>query len=117
MSETFVSAAAPAVSVIVPVRNEADNIAPLVDEIAAALAKDVDFELIYVNDGSSDRTAAIVRETYAGVERVKVHRKENGGKSAALNFGITRTEGYEVIVESTRKALEGIESRRSYVND
>ena len=46
MSETFASAALPAVSVVVPVRNEADNIAPLVDEIAAALAKDVDFELI-----------------------------------------------------------------------
>src|SRR5262249_5705422 len=60
MSETLEGAAAPAVSVVVPVRNEADNIAPLVDEIASALAKDVDFELIYVNDGSNDRTQAVL---------------------------------------------------------
>ncbi len=41
MSEIFASATAPAVSIVVPVRNEADNIAPLVDEIAAALDKDL----------------------------------------------------------------------------
>src|SRR5690349_22295211 len=45
----------PVVSVVVPVRNEAENVAPLVDEIAAALAGRV-FEVIYVNDGSSDGT-------------------------------------------------------------
>ena len=49
--------AAPAVSVVVPVRNEAGNVAPLVAEIAAALA-DRAFEIIYVNDGSSDGTEA-----------------------------------------------------------
>ena len=47
----------PAVSVIVPVRNEAENIAPLVAEIAAALAGR-SFEVIYVNDGSTDGTEA-----------------------------------------------------------
>ncbi|MEA2939205.1 MAG: dolichol-phosphate mannosyltransferase, partial [Alphaproteobacteria bacterium] len=41
--------AAPAVSVVVPVRNEAGNIAPLVDEIAAALGG-ASFEIVYVND-------------------------------------------------------------------
>jgi dolichol-phosphate mannosyltransferase len=49
--------AAPAVSVVVPVRNEAGNVAPLVAEIAAAFA-DRTFEIIYVNDGSSDGTEA-----------------------------------------------------------
>ena len=47
----------PAISVIVPVRNEAENIAPLVAEIAVALAGRA-FEVIYVNDGSTDDTAA-----------------------------------------------------------
>ena len=65
MSETYASAAAPAVSIVVPVRNEADNIAPLVDEIAAALDKEADFELIYVNDRSSDRTQAALTELMA----------------------------------------------------
>jgi dolichol-phosphate mannosyltransferase len=45
--------AAPAVSVVVPVRNEAGNIAPLVAEIEAALADRI-FEIVYVNDGSVD---------------------------------------------------------------
>ena len=47
----------PAVSVVVPVRNEAGNVAPLVAEIAAALAGCA-FEILYVNDGSRDETAA-----------------------------------------------------------
>jgi dolichol-phosphate mannosyltransferase len=48
----------PAVSVVVPVRNEAGNITPLVDEIALALARGPAFEIVYVNDGSSDGTDA-----------------------------------------------------------
>jgi dolichol-phosphate mannosyltransferase len=45
----------PAISVVVPVKNEAGNIAPLVAEIAATLQGRV-FEIVYVNDGSSDAT-------------------------------------------------------------
>ncbi|MBV9262195.1 MAG: glycosyltransferase, partial [Pseudolabrys sp.] len=44
----------PAVAVIVPVRNEAGNIAPLIEEIATALNGQWPFEVIYVNDGSTD---------------------------------------------------------------
>jgi len=73
MSETFASGTAPAVSIVIPVRNEADNIAPLVEEIAAVLDKNLDFELIYVNDGSTDRTEAQLSELMApvgsGIER------------------------------------------------
>ena len=47
----------PAVSVVVPVRNEAGNIEPLVNEIAAALDGRWRFEVVYVNDGSSDPCA------------------------------------------------------------
>src|SRR5262245_62744512 len=51
------SSNAPAISVIVPVRNEAGNVAPLVAEIAAALASRR-FEVVYINDCSTDGTAA-----------------------------------------------------------
>src|SRR5207237_8311213 len=54
----------PAVSVVVPVRNEAGNVAPLVAEIAAALAGR-DFEVIYVNDGSGDATEAELKALQA----------------------------------------------------
>ena len=51
-----------AVSIVVPVRNEAENVAPLIAEIAAALDGRWIHEIIYVNDGSTDATAAFTRE-------------------------------------------------------
>ena len=59
MSEAIVrtsETAPPTVSVVVPVKNEAGNIGPLVDEIAAALNGRWPFEVIYVDDGSRDNT-------------------------------------------------------------
>ena len=65
MNETLAIAAPPAVSVIVPVRNEAGNLSPLIAEIASALGGDLSFEVIYVNDGSSDRTEAELTQLMA----------------------------------------------------
>ena len=45
-------------SVVVPVKNEAANVAPLIAEIHDALAGLRDFEVIYVDDGSDDDTSA-----------------------------------------------------------
>ena len=53
--------AAPRVSVVVPVRNEAGNVAALVAEIEASLTAWQPFEIIYVNDGSTDQTSAVAR--------------------------------------------------------
>jgi len=58
--QSTATASTPAVTVVVPVRNEADNVGPLTDEIAAALTGRVTFELIYVNDGSTDGTQAAI---------------------------------------------------------
>ena len=55
----------PAVSVVVPVRNEAGNITLLVSEIAQALDGRRPFEVIYVNDGSSDNTDAELKQLMA----------------------------------------------------
>ena len=55
------NAAAPRLSVVVPVRNEAGNIAPLVAEIEKAASRLGAFEIIYVDDGSSDGTGEELR--------------------------------------------------------
>src|SRR4051812_31961429 len=82
------------VAVLVPAYNEETVICKTVETL---LASALEADIIVIDDGSSDRTSDVVRETYAGVERVKVYRKENGGKAAALNFGIAQTDA-EVIV-------------------
>lgn len=85
---------APAVSVVVPVRNEAGNIAPLVAEIAAALADDWTFEVVYVDDGSSDGTAAELSRLmgqYPWLRRMR--HKLSCGQSAAVRTGVGAARG------------------------
>jgi dolichol-phosphate mannosyltransferase len=73
------------VSVVVPVKNEADNILPLVEEIHAALDGRADFELIYVDDGSSDPTPQRLAEACARFPRLRVLRhRRSCGQSTAL---------------------------------
>jgi dolichol-phosphate mannosyltransferase len=79
----------PAVSVVVPVRNEAGNIAPLVAEIAAAL-HDRPFEILYVNDGSNDATDAELRSLMVECLWLRqIKHKESCGQSAAVRTGVT----------------------------
>ncbi len=79
----------PAVSVVVPVRNEAGNIAPLVVEIAVALDRQWPFEVVYVDDGSSDATAAELRRLMAQHPWLRVVRhKQSCGQSAAVSTGV-----------------------------
>jgi dolichol-phosphate mannosyltransferase len=85
---TATSIQAPAVSVIVPVRNEAGNIGPLVAEIAAALAGR-EFEVVYVNDGSADGTEAELKQLMAERPWLRqVRHARSCGQSAAVRTGI-----------------------------
>jgi dolichol-phosphate mannosyltransferase len=78
-----------AVSVVVPVRNEAGNIAPLVAEIASAL-RDCPFEIIYVNDGSKDATETELRGLTAERPWLRqIKHKESCGQSAAVRTGVS----------------------------
>jgi dolichol-phosphate mannosyltransferase len=75
-------------SIVIPARNEAPNVAPLVAEIRAALDGIADYEIIYIDDGSSDDTAAAVRAAMAaGRVRLLRHAK-SGGQSAAVRSGV-----------------------------
>jgi len=79
----------PAVSIVVPVRNEAGNIAPLVGEIAKALAEQWRFEVVYVNDGSSDGTDAELKRLMAQHAWLRgVRHKQSCGQSAAVRTGV-----------------------------
>jgi dolichol-phosphate mannosyltransferase len=76
-------------SVVVPVRNEAPNVATLVAEIAAALSPVARFEIVYVDDGSDDGTAGELARARAEEPRLRVvHHRRPGGQSAAIRTGI-----------------------------
>ena len=81
-------------SIVVPVRNEQDNILPLLAEIHAALAERAEFEVIYVDDGSTDATPARLGEAMARYPRLRVLRHEAScGQSAALMTGFRAAQG------------------------
>jgi len=80
--------ALPALSVVVPVRNEAGNIGPLVAEIAAALQGRA-FEIVYVNDGSTDTTEQELRGLMAERPYLRqIRHEESCGQSAAVRTGV-----------------------------
>ena len=82
----------PLVSVVVPVRNEAANLAPLIVEIRAALAG-VAHEIVYVDDGSTDDTPAMLRAE-AALRPLRVLRHRIGcGQSAAIVTGVRAAGG------------------------
>jgi dolichol-phosphate mannosyltransferase len=79
----------PAVSIVVPVRNEAGNIAPLVGEIAKAIDGQWHFEVVYVNDGSNDATEQELRQLMAQFPWLRrIRHRESCGQSAAVRSGV-----------------------------
>jgi dolichol-phosphate mannosyltransferase len=79
----------PTISVVVPVRNEAGNVRPLVTEIAAACAGFASFEVVYVDDGSTDATAetlATLRQEFPWLRTVR--HAASCGQSAAVRSGV-----------------------------
>lgn len=83
----------PAISVVVPVRNEAANVAPLVTEIAAAL-QGRRFEVVYVNDGSTDGTEAEIKRLQALHPWLRqLKHAASCGQSAAVRSGVRAARG------------------------
>ena len=88
----------PAVSIVVPVRNEAGNIAPLVAEIAKALAEQWRFEVVYVNDGSSDGTDAELKRLMTQHPWLRrVRHRQSCGQSAAVRTGVAAARAPVVV--------------------
>ena len=83
-----------AVSIVVPVRNEAENVLPLIAEIAAALDGRWAYEIIYVNDGSTDATAeriAAVMKQRGNLRQIR--HAVSSGQSAAVRSGVRAARG------------------------
>jgi dolichol-phosphate mannosyltransferase len=76
-------------SLVIPVRNEQPNVAPLVAEIRAALDGRLDYEVIYVDDSSTDDTPERLAELSRDFPRLRaVRHQRNCGQSAALLTGV-----------------------------
>ena len=81
----------PKVSIIMPVYNSEKYVS---DAIESVLAQDYNnFELICVNDGSTDNSLNILRKFEAKDPRIKVYTKDNGGISSTRNYGIKKATG------------------------
>lgn len=79
----------PQLSVVVPVHNEEDNVAPLVAEILTALRGRIAFEIVYVDDTSRDATLARLRDLQATTPELRVVRHvTNAGQSTAVRNGV-----------------------------
>ena len=88
----------PEVSVVVPLLNEQDNIKPLYDQITRSLANKYNYEMIYVDDGSTDNSFRILAELHKTDGKVKVIQfRKNFGQTAALAAGFARAKGAIIV--------------------
>jgi len=87
------------ISIVIPVYNEEENIEKLYGELKKVLENlNLDYEIIFVNDGSTDRTPQILDELAKRDPKVKViHFRKNYGQTAAMYAGFQYAEGDVVI--------------------
>jgi len=98
-TETKRSEAAPELSLFLPVLDEEENLRPMHAKIAAALdTLGKTAEVIYVDDGSTDKSLAVLKEIAAADDRVRViSLRRNYGQTAAMSAGIDAAKG-EILI-------------------
>jgi cellulose synthase/poly-beta-1,6-N-acetylglucosamine synthase-like glycosyltransferase/peptidoglycan/xylan/chitin deacetylase (PgdA/CDA1 family)/spore germination protein YaaH len=107
----------PPVSIIVPAYNEEVNAVATIQSLLKT--EYPSFEIIFVDDGSKDKTFEVVTSAYAGNPLVKILTKPNGGKASALNFGITHAKNdYVVCIDAdTQLKTDAIYHLMTYFTD
>jgi len=90
---------APDLSVVLPVYNEEESVGLLCAELRDVLDRTgLDYEVVFVDDGSSDRSAEVIRSLREGSPRVRLIRfKANAGETAALDAGFKAARGRWVV--------------------
>ena len=92
----------PKVSIIVPAYNEEVNIVSSLNNLLRQTYPN--FDIVFVNDGSTDQTLQKVTDAFANNSQISILSKANGGKSTALNYGISHTEAeYVVCIDGDTK--------------
>lgn len=79
------------ISVIIPVYNKAEYVSECVESFKAQT--DDNFDIVIIDDGSTDDSPSICRELAESDERIRYYRTENGGAAAARNYGLNKAEG------------------------
>ena len=79
------------ISVVIPVYNGKKFLAETYETLCGSEEKDL--ELLFVNDGSTDKSAELIKEFQKKDSRVKYFEKENGGIASSRNYGLQHAEG------------------------
>jgi glycosyltransferase involved in cell wall biosynthesis len=88
----------PQISIVVPLLNEQDNIGALYEQLTHTLAGKYDYEMIFVDDGSSDGSFAVLSRLQSCDRRMRVIRfRKNFGQTAALSAGFDHAKGDIII--------------------
>lgn len=103
---------APKVSVIIPVYNTAAYVRPAIESICRQTLQEL--EIIVVNDGSTDGSAAIIRELARADERIRVQEQENRGLSVSRNVGMGYATGRYIYFMDSDDLLEVDALERCY---
>src|SRR4030042_706079 len=87
------------ISVVIPVYNESENISPLSSELKSVLSGlNKDYEMIFINDGSSDGTLQVLKNIHSENPKVKIiDLNKNFGQTAAISAGFNFAKGKIVI--------------------
>lgn len=100
----------PLVSVIVPAYNESVNAVYTLQNLLKADYPS--YEIIVVNDGSTDNTRQVVEQAFSNEPRIRLLNKTNGGKASALNYGIAHAKGeFLVCIDADTRLLPDAISR------
>jgi len=105
------------VSIIVPAYNEEVNAVRTIENLLKSDYENI--EIVFVDDGSKDKTYSNVCASFTGNNKVKVYTKPNGGKASALNYGISVANGeYLVCIDAdTQLKTDAVKELLKCFND